>query len=94
LIWIGHKIIGFDIPTFEKGTLILLKIGILILLGLVLYLNNNYFLKNRERRNSFIDGLRDLKESYRFFWNVIGVATMCIPIWFLIFLIIQRKLQQ
>ena len=81
-------IIGFRIPRFSKED-IYVKVTFVILWLIWLYFSNKYFISNRERRNKFIDSLRNLNYKQRLFWELLAYFTMLTPVWFLIYIIIR-----
>jgi hypothetical protein len=90
IIWTLSKIFGVEMPTIGKDGILYIKISVLIIMMIGLYTSSKYFLKNRERRNQFIDSFRDLTGSRRILWNIVGIFLMFAPVWFLIYLIWQR----
>ena len=77
---------GFNITTLLAHTNFP-KIIILLILGLCVYLNYRYFMSNRERRNKFIDGFRELNRNQKTLWNIIALLLILTPVWLLFFLI-------
>ena len=89
IIWAISKMFGVEISPVGKDGILYIKISVLVIMAIGLYTSSKYFLKNRERRNQFIDSFRDLTGSRRILWNIAGIFLMFAPVWFLIYLIWQ-----
>ena len=90
VIWAISKMFGIEISAMGKEGILYLKIGVLLIMGLGMYISSNYFLKDRGRRNQFIESFRDLTGNRRILWNIAGIFLMFAPVLFLIFLILHR----
>jgi hypothetical protein len=80
IFYTSRKLMGFDLRFENKDYFLLFKIGIAVFYGIGLYLNSGYFLKDRTRRNLFIDNLRNLDADKRGLWMILGWIIMLLPI--------------
>jgi hypothetical protein len=93
IIWKVMNIIGHPMNSFDKKASNILKILVVAVCGVLLYVNSNYFLKNRERRNYFIDSFRALSFNKKVLWNLIAIFLMISPFLFAIYLTIEKRLE-
>jgi hypothetical protein len=93
IVWKVMIAIGYPMNSFDKKAANILKIFVIAVLGLLLYVNSSYFLKNRERRNYFIDSFRALSFNRKILWNLIAIFLMISPFLFGIYLTIEKKLE-
>jgi hypothetical protein len=84
-MFVIKEIWNLKIPTFSNEAS-WPKVVTLIVVALALYLNNRYFLSNREKRNKIIDNFRELDNSQKIIWKVIALILMFTPVWFILWI--------
>lgn len=89
-IFFLKRIFGFPIPVIQK-TSIIPRIIIILLVLVIIYFCNKYFISDRARRNKFIENFREFNVREKLIWNLIAIFLMLIPVWYLIFLIIKKR---